>query len=122
VIYRNIFFEKSVVDFHKLVIEKEENRNIIIPHERRQIAYMKSNDGEMKKCEINEALDSGFKNASNQLYQHMCAWKEEQGKFPKKTEEIHNKVKLLGIKGYSIGSHKDEEEIKRRFKINNLAN
>ena len=113
---------KSVIDFHRLLMEREENRNVLVPHERRQIAFLKrEGDGELKKVEIDKALDESFKNSSKHLYHTMETIKEQQGEFKtNKTQDIHECVHSMSQKGYTLGRFKEDDILKRTFKMANL--
>ena len=112
---------KSVIDFHRYLRETEENRNLIVPHERRQVALLKRHgDDKLHKVDIHEALDVSFKNSSKHLFNTMETIKAQQGFTKNKTEQIHNCVKSLSQKGYTIGRHKEDDQLKREFKLANI--
>ena len=119
---------ETVADVHKLIREDDANKNIVIPHERRQIALVKRNtkSGFVKE-EINEVLDDGFRNTSKKLCNAM---KNIEG--PKKTQRIHKCVESFSKKGFrghpempknsNIYVHRREDvnNAKRKFKLANM--
>ena len=124
---------EAVIAFHKLLREDEKNRNIIIPHERRQIAYVKREEGgKFEKEEINKALEESFCNSSKKLNEQMNAVEEKQWGFvQKKTRGVQKCTYSMGKKG-SKGhpelpagipryNHRAQEiyRINRGFKITN---
>ena len=120
---------EAVIAFHKLLREDENNRNIIIPHERRQIAYVKREDGgTFEKEEINKALEESFCNSSKKLNEQMNTVEEKQGGFAQQKmygiQECTHSMGTKGTKGhprnypYNYRAH-DVHRIKRGFKIVN---
>ena len=120
---------EAVIAFHKLLREDENNRNIIIPHERRQIAYVKrEGGGTFEKEEINKALEESFCNSSKKLNEQMNTVEEKQGGFAQQKmygmQECTYSMGTKGTKGhprnypYNYRAH-DVHRIKRGFKIAN---
>ena len=127
---------EAVIAFHKLLREDENNRNIIIPHERRQIAYVKRDeDGKFEKEEINKALEDSFCNSSKKLNEQMNAVEEKNGGFAKKktkcVQQCTSSMSKKGTKGhpelpagipkYNHRAH-EVHRINRGFKIVNTRN
>jgi len=124
---------EAVIAYHKVLHEDENNRNIIIPHERRQIAYVKREEGgKFEKEEINNALEDSFCNSSQKLNEHMTAVEDRMGGFAQtKTTSVHRCTKSMGKKGtrghpdlprsVMKFNHRAQEvhRIKRGFKIAN---
>lgn len=118
---------ETVADVHKLIRQNEENQNIIIPHERREIAFIKRNEENgFVKEDMTSVLDEGFRNTSKKLYDAMknieCA---------KKTERIHKCVESFSKRGFRghpemprnlTYNHRrdDVNNAKRKFKIANM--
>ena len=120
---------QTVVDVHKLIREKDENRNVIIPHERRQFALVKRNerDGFVKEG-VGEILDDSFKNTSRKIYNigKGATWTK------KKAEKIHKCVGSFGRKGFrghpempnNSGQYEhrrdDLQSARRKYKMANM--
>ena len=103
--------------------ENEKNKNLIVEHERRQTALIKRvGDEELKKDDIHEALEDGFKNSSSKLCKHLSDIKERKGFEKKKTEDIHSCVEKMRKKGFNTNTElpKEAERLKRKFKMSNL--
>ena len=121
---------ETVADVHKLMRTHDENRNIIIPHERRQIALVKRDpQSGFVKEEITTALDDGFRNTSKKLYDVM-----KDIDSSRKTKKIHKCVESFSRKGFrghpempkNAGkySHRREDlnNARRKFKLANMYN
>ena len=119
---------ETVADVHKLIRENEANQNIIIPHERREVALIKRNpQSGFVKDDMNSVLDDGFRNTSKKLCDAM---KSIEG--PKKTQKIHKCVESFSKKGFRghpemprnsggyVHRHADVNHAKRRFKLANM--
>jgi len=110
-----------VVDFHKMIREVPENRNLVVKHEKRQTALIKRDDGDFEKEEIDAALLESFKNTSTHLYNTMSDIESNQtAPFKRDTKEIHNRVHDLTRHGFTVGRWKDDDTVKRKFKMANL--
>ena len=119
---------ETVADVHKLIRENELNRNIVIPHERRQIALIKRNPGDgFQKEDIANVLDDGFRNTSKKLCDFMKNLNVE-----KKSERIHKCVESFSKKGFrghpempkNAGKYRHRREdlnnARRKFKLANV--
>jgi len=119
---------ETVADVHKLIRENEANQNIIIPHERREVALIKRNlQSGFVKDDMNSVLDDGFRNTSKKLCDAM---KSIEG--PKKTQKIHKCVESFSRKGFrghpeipkNSGGYMhrkaDVNHAQRRFKLANM--
>ena len=118
---------ETVADVHKLIREDEANKNIVIPHERRQVALIKRNANGFVKEDIGEVLDNGFRNTSKKLCDAM---KDFEG--VKKTQKIHKCVESFSKKGFRghpempkncgryIHRREDVNHAKRKFKLANM--
>ena len=72
--------------------------------------------------EVNAALDDAFRNTSSHFYDKMSEIEENQNKpFKKGTKEIHEKVKVLKERGFAPGRLKDEEKVRKKFKVANMV-
>ena len=123
---------EAVIAFHKLLREDKNNRNIIIPHERRQIAYVKRENGEtFVKEEINKALEESFCNSSKKLNAQINTVEDKQKEFVQKrmydVKRCTRTMGIKGLKGHDEVDHSDKNKfrtheihrIKRGFKIAN---
>ena len=118
---------ETVADVHKLIREDDSNKNIVIPHERRQVALIKRHTNGFVKEDIGEVLDNGFRNTSEKLYNVM---KNLEGE--KKTQKIHKCVGSFSKKGFRghpempkncgkyIHRREDVNQAKRKFKLANM--
>ena len=118
---------ETVADVHKLIREDEANKNIVIPHERRQVALIKRNASGFVKEDIGEVLDNGFRNTSKKLCDAM---KDFEG--VKKTQKIHKCVESFSKKGFRghpempknggryLHRREDVNHAKRKFKLANM--
>ena len=124
---------QTVVDFHKMIREDERNRNVVVPNERRQIAYVRR-DGGFVKEEVSEVMDESFKNTSEKLYRTMETIEEDMDGFNSaKTRNIHvcvGSFSKRGFKGHGPlpvnmvkynHRREDVQRIKRRFKVANVV-
>lgn len=90
-------------------------------HEKRQTALIKRDDGDFEKEEIDAALLESFKNTSTHLYNTMSDIESNQtNPFKRDTKEIHNRVHDLTRHGFTVGRWKDDDTVKRKFKMANL--
>ena len=109
-----------IADYQKMIREKPENRNVVVSNEGRQTAMIKRGE-KFELEEVNAALDDAFRNTSSHFYDKMSEIEENQRKpFKKGTKEIHDKVKVLKEKGFAPGKLKDEDKVRRRFKVANM--
>ena len=109
-----------VADYQKMIREKPENRNLVVEHEKRQTAMIKRGE-KFELEEVNTALDDAFRNTSSHFYDKMSEIEENQKKpFKKGTKEIHDKVKVLKERGFAPGMLKDEDKVRKKFKVANL--
>jgi len=109
-----------VSDYQKMIREVPENRNLMVGHERRQTAKIKR-DEKFEVEEMNEALQEAFKNTSGHFYDKMSEIEENQTRpFKRDTKEIHKKVNDLKNHGFAVGRWKDEDKVRRRFKVANM--
>ena len=119
---------ETVADVHKLIRENEANHNIVIPHERRQIALVKrSLQSGFVKDDISCVLDDGFRNTSAQLCNYMKDMSDA-----KKTKKIHKCVESFSRKGFKghpemprnsagyVHRRIDLNHAQRRFKLANM--
>ena len=120
---------EAVAEVHKLVRDKEENRNVVIPHERRQIALVKRNEnGDFVKEGLNEVLDDSFRNTSRKIYDigKDVSW------LKKKEINIHKCVGSFSRKGFQghpempknsgryMHRREDVQTAKRKYKMANM--
>ena len=113
---------KLVTEFHRMIREDPKNKNLIVEHERRQSAMLKRiGDDDYKKVEIEQALIEAFKNTSGKLYETMENIEEQQKQpFKKDTKDVHNRVKDLRDCGYTVGKWKEDDAVRRKFKMANV--
>jgi hypothetical protein len=113
---------KSVIGFHKYMCENEQNRNIVVPHERKQFAYVQRTPGAMDKVEIDEALEEGFKNSSKHLHNTLQEIEDKQGGLKsQKGRKLKAKVRQYGRRGFDTDEPSEATMLKRKFKIANLG-
>ena len=119
---------ETVADVHKLIREEESNRNIVIPHERRQIALVKrDSESGFRKEDMASVLDDGFRNTSRKLFDVM-----KNLEAAKKAMKIHKCVESFSKKGFRghpempknsgkyIHRREDVNSARRKFKLANM--
>lgn len=110
-----------VVEFHKMLREAPQNRNIIVKHERRQTALVKR-DVAFEKDDTDTILAESFKNTARHLYNTLANLERQQpAPFRLDTRAIHEKIGDLVRFGLGLGKLKDGETIRRKFKLANVG-
>ena len=119
---------ETVANVQKLIREKEENRNIVIPHERRQVVSIKRGE-DFESEDIHEALDESFRNTSRHIVNigKDATWKR------KKVEKMYKCVNSFEKKGFRghpempdtsnrkyVHRREDVRNAQRKMKIANM--
>jgi dihydropteroate synthase len=96
----------------------ESNINVIVPHARSQISYMKRNQEKgFELVDTIQAVEESFSNSARQMNEQLTIVKEKTGGFIPKAQRVHHCIDNMGNKGTKGANAHEVHRIKRECKI-----
>ena len=109
---------EAVIAYMREKHKDENNINVIVPHARSQISYIKRNQEKgFEPVDTIQAVEETFSNTARQMNEQLSIYKEKKGEFIRKAQRVHSCIDNMGNRGTKGANAIEVHRIKRECKV-----